>query len=331
MTGTPNGESGIAAPRGKHTMAKFDPKKAGADAEALIKNLQTQQAQSAAEQTPDQSLASPEHSNEQPVAAVKPDAAATSADPAVTPAPQSEVELLRKQLAESDQRWKSLQGMIDRRDAELDQMRQLIAALQTAPNEPERPQPFVTKEDEDAFGADMIDLNRRVAGEVVTQQVAELKNYIAKLEDRLGIVSQATVQSTQERFENRLTGVVPNWQQINEDPKFLQWLGKYKLTALRAAYQEYDVEGLASCVKDYTATLPAPAAAPRQPSADDIVAPGKGNSGSPASAGQSEHIWTREDIARLYRDKQEGRVSAADFAKAEAEIFRQANAGKIAA
>jgi small-conductance mechanosensitive channel len=306
-------------------MAKFDPKKAGADADAMIKNLQTQP--QAAEQVEVTPAAAPEPSTEQPVAVAESTAPVTAPPPAAN----AEAELLRKQLADADQRWKSLQGMIDRRDAELDQMRQLIATLQSPPKEPERPQPIVTKADEDAFGADMIDLNRRVAREEFSTEVNQLKQYIAKLEDRLGIVSQATVQTTQARFEERLAHVVPNWVAINEDPRFISWLGKYKMTALRAAYQDFDVDGVASFFNDFIATLPAPAAAPVQPSADDIVAPGKGSGGTPRPDSQAENVWTREDIARLYRDKQEGRISAAEFAKAEAEIFKQANAGKIAA
>lgn len=312
-------------------MAKtFDPKKAGQAADDLIKNLQTQP--SAAEQVPPVVDATPTPSNEP--------APAGESTPAVTPpaAQQpSEVDALKQRLQaaeqvarEADQRWRSLQGMIDKRDSELDQMRQLIATMQAAPKEPERPQSFVTKADEDAFGADMIDLNRRVAKETVSAEVNQLKQYIAKLEDKLGIVSQATVQSNQARFEERLSMVVPNWAQINEDPGFIAWLGKYKMTALRAAYQEFDVEGVASFFKDYIATLPTPAAPPTQPSAEDIVAPSKGTASTP-TAPAAEHIWTREDIKRLYHDKQEGRISAAEFAKAEAEIFKQANAGKIAA
>lgn len=315
-------------------MAKtFDPKKAGQVADDMIKNLQTQQP-AAAEPALPASDAQPTPSNEPAVAA---DVSTPAVTPPAAPQSNSEVEALKQRVQaaeqaarEADQRWRSLQGMIDKRDSELDQMRQLIATLQQPPKEPERPQSFVTKADEDAFGADMIDLNRRVAKETVNAEVNQLKQYIAKLEDKLGIVSQATVQNNQARFEERLDFAVPNWTQINEDPGFIAWLGKYRLVALRTAYQEFDVDGVAQFFKDYIASLPKPAAAPVQPSAEEIVAPGKGNNGTPPSA-PAENIWTREDIARLYRDKQEGRISAADFAKAEVEIFRQANAGKIAA
>lgn len=314
-------------------MAKtFDPRKAGAAADEMIKNLQTP----AGEQTPPSNEQTPTPSNEPAVTAGESTPAVTSPDPAPAPQP-SEVDALKQRLQaaeqaarEADQRWRSLQGMIDKRDSELDQMRQLIATLQQAPKEPERPQSFVTKADEEAFGADMIDLNRRVAKETVSAEVDQLKQYIAKLEDKLGIVSQATVQTNQARFEERLAGVIPNWMQINEDPSFIAWLGKYKLTALREAYKEFDVDGVAQFFRDYVATLPAPAATPTQPKADDIVAPSKGTASTPTTQ-TTEHLWTREEIAKLYRDKQEGRVSAADFAKAEAEIFKQANAGKIAA
>lgn len=305
-------------------MAKFDPKKVGADADQLIKDLQAQQA---AQDTPP---ADPPPTPDEPKVAAVADATPAVTTPA--PAPSADIDMLKQQLSEADQRWKTLQGMLAKRDAELDQMRQLIAQLQAAPPKaPEKPTPFVTKADEDAFGADMIDLNRRVAREEVTNEVSQLKQYIAKLEDRLGIVSQATVQTNQARFEERLAGVVPNWVQINEDPNFIAWLGKYKLTALRAAYQEFDVDGVASFFTDYMKTVAPPAASVSQPTAEDIVAPGKGTGATPTPSVQQEHVWTRSDIAQLYRDKQEGRISDADFKKAEAEIFKQANAGKIAA
>lgn len=307
---------------------KFDPQSAGAAADEMIKNLQTAKT----EQAGDQAAAA---DNAQEPTTVVPDATPAPVPQAAAPAPQSnvEVDLLKQQLSESEQRWKTLQGMLAKRDSEVDQMRQLLATLQAPAPEPIRPEAFVTKADEDAFGADMIDLNRRVAKETVTAEVLELKNYIAKLEDKLGLVSQATVASAQDRFEVNMDRVVPSWRQINEDPNFIQWLGKYRLAAMREAYKEFDVNGVAEFFNDFVRTL-APAKAteptPPMPSADEIVSPSKGTSSSTPAPAQ-EHLWTRDEIRRLYQDKQEGRVTAAEFAKAEAEIFKQANAGKIAA
>jgi hypothetical protein len=59
------------------------------------------------------------------------------------------------------------------------------------------------------------------------------------------------------------------------------------------------------------------------------VAPARGQTGTVAPV--EDPIWTRDAIAKLYRDKQEGKISAADFAKAEAQIFKQARENKIAA
>ncbi len=106
----------------------FDPKKAGEEADQLIASLNQPPAE-------DQGTTEDAIPANQDI-----DTTEGTTEVAVSqesqPEPQRDdaaLEVIKKQLDAAEQRWKVLQGMIDKKDSEIEQMRQLFAQMQATP------------------------------------------------------------------------------------------------------------------------------------------------------------------------------------------------------
>ena len=234
-----------------------------------------------------------------------------------------------------EQRYRSLDGMIQARDRQIEQLHQLLASMQQAQAAPEAPAKqdkakLVGKEDEDAFGADLVDLARRVAREESGAYVAKLEGTIAELQQQLKGVAQTTAVTVQDRFENQLAAAVPNWKAVDGDPKFIEWLqsNATRMKVFSEAARNQDVDGVAYFYKEY------PGAQKTEKQAVDPrlakqVAPGKSKAVAPAAANPAEKkTWTRSEIAQFYADGKK-RFSQEDYVKLERDLFAAQKEGRV--
>ena len=234
-----------------------------------------------------------------------------------------------------EQRYRSLDGMIQARDRQIEQLHQLLASMQQAQAAPEAPAKqdkakLVGKEDEDAFGADLVDLARRVAREESGAYVAKLEGTIAELQQQLKGVAQTTAVTVQDRFENQLAAAVPNWKAVDGDPKFIEWLqsNATRMKVFSEAARNQDVDGVAYFYKEY------PGAQKTEKQAVDPrlakqVAPGKSKAVAPAAANPAEKkTWTRSEIAQFYSDGKK-RFSQEDYVKLERDLFAAQKEGRV--
>lgn len=234
-----------------------------------------------------------------------------------------------------EQRYRSLDGMIQARDRQIEQLHQLLASMQQAQAAPEAPAKqdkakLVGKEDEDAFGADLVDLARRVAREESGAYVAKLEGTIAELQQQLKGVAQTTAVTVQDRFENQLAAAVPNWKAVDGDLKFIEWLqsNATRMKVFSEAARSQDVDGVAYFYKEY------PGAQKTEKQAVDPrlakqVAPGKSKSVAPAAANPAEKkTWTRSEIAQFYADGKK-RFSQEDYVKLERDLFAAQKEGRV--
>ncbi len=234
-----------------------------------------------------------------------------------------------------EQRYRSLDGMIQARDRQIEQLHQLLASMQQAQAAPEAPAKqdkakLVGKEDEDAFGADLVDLARRVAREESGAYVAKLEGTIAELQQQLKGVAQTTAVTVQDRFENQLAAAVPNWKAVDGDPKFIEWLqsNATRMKVFSEAARNQDVDGVAYFYKEY------PGAQKTEKQAVDPrlakqVAPGKSKAVAPAAANPAEKkTWTRSEIAQIYADGKK-RFSQEDYVKLERDLFAAQKEGRV--
>lgn len=148
---------------------------------------------------------------------------------------------------------------------------------------------LVTAEDAKTFGADLIDLARRVAQEelrALTVRVTALEQLahsaMAKA-SRVEAVEGTLVRSQEEAFWDKLTAAVPDWKTVNADSAWLEWLkeydpiaGKPRNDALQDAHRAMDAQRVAALFNLFKSTLPvAPDKASAQSELARSVAPPK--------------------------------------------------------
>lgn len=257
------------------------------------------------------------------------------ADAATEDQNDADVSRLLDESKKWEQRYRSLDGMIQARDRQIEQLHQLLASMQQAQAAPETPAKqdkakLVGKEDEDAFGADLVDLARRVAREESGAYVSKLESTIAELQQQLKGVAQTTAVTVQDRFENQLTAAVPNWKAVDGDPKFIEWLqgSATRMKVFSEAARNQDVDGVAYFYSEY-AGAPKTEKPATDPRLAKQVAPGKSKAVAPAAKSPAEKkTWTRSEIAQFYADGKK-RFSQEDYIKLERDLFAAQKEGRV--
>lgn len=250
---------------------------------------------------------------------------------------------LREESAKWEQRYRSLDGMLQSRDRQINDLHQLIANMQAAgapKKQDEAPKkPLVTQEDEDAYGADLIDVTRRVSRDELSRYAKSLEDQIAALQQQFSGVAQVTAETAQERFHARLTKAAPNWEVIDTDPAFIQWLRasptRYRI--FEESVQAQDVSGVAQFFTDYStmisAQVPTLSAAPA-PSVDPRLArqvsPGKTRTTATPNRTESEQrVWTQTGLHEFFRNKIAKKYPKEEETRLERDAFAAMKAGRV--
>lgn len=273
-----------------------------------------------------------EDAEETPKADDTPDDTSDPAEATPPPAPQSSE--LEEELAKYKQRYNSLQGKynseVPRLTSELKELKAQMAELVEAAKAPKTPEPAqpkigdVTEADVDAFGADLIDLIKRQSAatsrEMASVYEAEIKSLKAenkKLLDKLGNVEQTQQYSSQQQVLAKLGEMVPDWEQINQDERFLDWLGEAdpmsgqpRQAYLNDALEKLDPKRLAHVFNTFKqlAGLVQPQKKAANPEVQRQVAPGKSKAtpSTPAAPSSDTRIWTAREIEQFYNDVRSG-------------------------
>lgn len=158
-----------------------------------------------------------------------------------------------------EQRYKTLKGMYDKEvpklhadlkelKKELDKSNKALETLKTA-----QEKRLVTDEDVENFGEDMVDFQRRVAQEVSAKYEAQIEMLQSELQDLKGETKRQVAETT---FSSELHRLVPDFDEINADPKWIAWLDAEdpilrapRRTVAQSAFESGDAEGVAYYVK----------------------------------------------------------------------------------
>jgi uncharacterized phage infection (PIP) family protein YhgE len=255
-----------------------------------------------------------------------------------------ETSKLKDQLAASEHRYRTLQGMMEKvtednrelRGTVRDLTEKLQAFLESQQRKAEEtPKSLVTDKDEEAFGSDLVDLVRRAAKETLQSTISDidgkLSGKVDEVSNRMNQVAQTVAETAQERFESSLAGVVADWREINLDPNFSVWLGTYGLKALNEAYANADVAGTAQFFTNYklaTGKQEAETPPPAPPSSklEGFVAPGKTKAASPIPQPKTYTIADWNDAFELNR---RGKLSDADLETFEKEFNKAQREGRV--
>jgi hypothetical protein len=211
----------------------------------------------------------------------------------------------------------------------------------------------IPAEDIEAYGAELPDAARRWARAEVAPEIQELRQELAQLR---GTTQMSQVERNRERVRLGLSGWRADWDAINKDQNFLDWLkdadpmsGQNRSELLHNAYDNGDVNRTAAFFRafihdsgkyagtEHTAAQPSaqttshtPAQGGAGPSLQDLAAPGRGRPASPG-APADKRTWSGKEIETFYAESSRGKFRGreAEYARIEAEIEAAMREGRI--
>jgi hypothetical protein len=291
----------------------------------------------------------------QPVVPSPEETSTPPVDPKPQPAPAANVP------SDADHRFAVLQGkynaevprlheenarlgrQLDAVNAEMQQLRQ--AAQKPA----DPPAPLVSPKDVDDFGADMVDMVRRVAIDAATNyflpHVSKLANgletRIAMLEKNVTTVSEKQHMTAEDSFYSNLSEQVKDWEAINSDSRWITWLAQYddllgstRQHVLDAAAAALDVKRTVAIFSQFkkehmVVEQPVASTAP-PPKPTPPVSPSRSSASAPATT-QEANIWTPAAIDAFYRDVRMGKFKGreAEMQLIEADLDAAYSEGRI--
>lgn len=233
-----------------------------------------------------------------------------------------------------------LHSQVREMQAKLDQLIADKAASEARAAEVPPASSLITDEDKEAFGPDLIDLiERATEAKVATLRAneADLKSQIKELQGQLGNVSERQVVSDKDRFLAGLGQQVPDWEALNVNQGFLEWLqqidpvyGLPRQAALNNAYESLDVARVANIFKAYKATLPQqPAPRSNQAELQRQVAPTRTRTTSQPNDTMDRPIFSNQDIEKFYSDWRRGYYTDDEAASMEQQIHAAIAEGRV--
>lgn len=250
------------------------------------------------------------------------------------------------------QKYKTLQGMYDKEVPQLHsevktltkELEALKSSMQkTKEVEAKQQQKLVTDEDVQTFGEDLIEVQRKVAREVAAefeQKLEAMRSENSELRELLGTTDSKVSASN---FESRLHRLVPDFQQLDSDPRWIAWLdgvdpvlrGPRRTIALQA-YQSGDAEAVAYYVDLFKQSIapmeePVKSAAQNKELERQIQPTRNASTATPTS--QKGRTYTTSDIQRMFQKAAKlGSSGKLDEAKKlEAEIDAAYMQGRVTA
>lgn len=250
-----------------------------------------------------------------------------------------------------EQKYKTLKGMYDaevpRLHADLRDLKAQVDALrkaaETKPVEPAKPavaEKLVTDADVEAFGSDLIEVQRKVAREVAAEFRGELDAMRAENEKLREQLTSTGTQVSEASFEQRLYRMVPDFETVNADPKWIAWLNEVdpllrapRATVAQQAFNRGDAEGVAHYVSLFKqSTKPVEPTADKTEELERQIQPNRSATSTPPTS-QKGKVYTNADIEKMFRKATDlgvkGRVEEAK--KLEAEIDAAFMEGRVTA
>jgi hypothetical protein len=182
---------------------------------------------------------------------------------------------------------------------------------------------YLTYEDERNFGSEILDVAQRAARQAMAPAMERLQEENQDLREGL----QRTLKTS---IDRELDAAVPNWRQVNQDPRWFRWLADYDVYS---GYRRQDL------LNDATAE----GAAQRVIAIFRGFLAAVGQSGQPGQFGQigqpgprqavqpNGRIYTRPEIQKLYSQYMRGayRGREAEWRALEADIIAAGREGRI--
>ena len=251
-----------------------------------------------------------------------------------------EQQLVDTQAAQqqADQRWRSLDGQLRAKDAQIDRLTELVGKMTTEPAQPQAPQ-GVQISDADDFGTEMVDFVQRLAASAAQDAVGRLAPTIEGLTNEVEVVSKHTAKSQAVTFEGLLDKLSPSWSQLDTDQGFHDWLNQSptRNRLFLEGAQTQDAALVSDFFNMYAATLDVASTqvqANENKRANELekqVSPGKSRSTATASTAspREQKNWTRSEIASAYSEYSKGNIPADEWGPLEKAIAAAQAEGRV--
>lgn len=266
-------------------------------------------------------------------------------EPVVTPVkaePTQEVEYWRK-------RFETVQGMLNAELPKLNQqlkerdqrLEELEAKMKEKTAEPES---LVSDRDVEDFGSDLVDMVRRASTEVFDKRVSALTSALekrfAELTAKLGTVEGTVVQNETDRFWGKVKSLVPNFDEVNVDPRWIEFLDtapEFSVETYRElagkAIATGDADKVAKLVKAWEATLPATKTKQKQQTnqaeLERQIAPSTARASQPATANAGQKIWSAAEYEYVFSNQARNERTTAELDALQQDAMRAVAEGRI--
>lgn len=259
----------------------------------------------------------------QPVAPVEPEPQVPQAvePPASEPAPAAPAEPTPAPApAPTDDGWqqkyRTLQGVFSaetgRLKAENDVLRAEVTALKTAAAAKPAPAPAAPavnfdEKDVETYGPELLQMVSRqaqaMASQIVQEKLAELKPQLDQTREQVTSVATHVYKSNEEKFYGELAKAVPDWEAVNADARWLNWLGEVdplsgveRQVYLNNAQGQLDHNRVAALFKAFKDAAGLNKPAPQAPAAPSM-------SPSPRTVGNASAPTPREPVTSVTRSQ----------------------------
>jgi hypothetical protein len=237
----------------------------------------------------------------------------------------------------------SLQGQVKELTARLNQAVEQMESRKTPEPEQVAHKPEADPKDVENFGSDLVEMVQRTAERLfggvankVDAELLKLASRIIEVEKRLEGTAQSVALTAEEKFFDAVAKQVPEWEEINQDPLFVEWLaeidpiyGQPRQAALNHARQSLDAQRVVNVFKAFAG--PAKPPVPNTPNpVDKQVAPKSGGS-SNAPKASNVQVVSQKSITDFYNDVARGRYRGreSDQAATEAAINTAIAEGRV--
>jgi hypothetical protein len=216
---------------------------------------------------------------------------------------------------------------------------------QSPPPLPEAPS-YLTQDDVQNYGNELIDVTQRAALHAIAPHLMNLEQQNAELQARLA-------KDTRRILDQQVELAVPNYREIDRDPRWHRWLlgvdvlsGRVRQQLLNEAISSASAPRVISFFKGFlneeaatghndSASYSHQPAAPREAAIplSSLAAPGRARpaTGGDASLPPDRPIYTRAQIAQLYSAHRKGAYVGreAEWQRQDADIIAAGREGRI--
>ena len=177
-----------------------------------------------------------------------------------------------------------------------------VTAEKVKSEKPKERVSYVTDADRDEYGDDLIDFQRRVAKEHAQEFEGRFEQQAKVIEELQSKISNTDSQVGEQGFTQRLNALVPGFDQLDNDERWVSWLNEYdpmsrgpRRDQAQAAFDAGDAEAIAHYVSLFNGSVNPveDSKGDRQKELEKQVSPNRSAStASTKSAGQSDKIYS---------------------------------------